>query len=172
MIRKMMLCSAIVFFATNTATAAQAPTDQEILAKFEKNLAEAVISNDTKQIEPMWADDFYSFNSTTGSRSTKAQAMADIKAMDAVVTDMTFPPFFIRIFGSTALVQGTNTQTALYKGKMIKGSYVWFDIFEKRNGHWMWIISESTEAGTKITDRVTCDQDFCARTQPGFSVKK
>jgi hypothetical protein len=172
MSRKLMLCFSIGCIATITATAAQAPTDQEILAKFEKNLAEAVITNDTRKIEPMWADDFYSFNSTTGSRSTKAQAMADIKATDAVVTDMTFPPFFIRIFGSTALVQGTNQQTAIYKGKTIKGSYVWFDVFEKRHGHWMWIVSESTEAGAKITDQVSCDQDFCARTQPGFTVKK
>jgi hypothetical protein len=157
---------------TITASPAFAETDQETLAKFERNLAEAVIKNDTAAIEPMWADDFYGFNSTTGDRETKAQVMADIKATDAVVNEMNFPPFFIRVFGSTAFVQGTNGQTATYKGKVTKGNYVWFDVFEKRNGHWMWIVSESTLVGAKTTDKVTCDQAFCARTQPGFSVKR
>ncbi len=155
-----------------TATAANAETDEETLAKFEKNLAEAVVTNDTRIIEPMCADDFYAFDSTTGGRGTKADLIAGIQSKEAIVTEMKFPPFFVRIFGSTGFVQGTNEQTTLYKGKVIHGTYVWFDVFEKRGDHWMWIVSESTKVYSRITDKIICDKPYCERSQPGFSVKK
>jgi hypothetical protein len=155
-----------------TATAANAETDEETLAKFEKNLAEAVVTNDTRIIGPMCADDFYAFDSTTGGRGTKADLIAGIQSKEAIVTEMKFPPFFVRIFGSTGFVQGTNEQTTLYKGKVIHGTYVWFDVFEKRGDHWMWIVSESTKVNSRITDKIICDKPYCERSQPGFSVKK
>ncbi len=172
MMRMSALTALIGLVASIAATAANAETDEETLAKFEKNLAEAVVTNDTKIIEPMCADDFYSFDSTTGGRGTKADLIAGIQSTEATVTAMKFPPFFVRIFGSTGFVQGTNEQTTLYKGKVIHGTYVWFDVFEKRGDQWMWIVSESTRVNSKITDKVICDKPYCARSQPGFSVKK
>ena len=154
------------------ATPASTQTDEQVLATFEKDLAKAVVTNDTSTIEPMCAEDFYSFDSTTGSRGTKADLLTNLRATDATVSNMKFPPFFVRIFGATGVAQGTNEQTAVYKGKVIRGTYVWFDVFEKRNGRWFWIVSESTQVNAKITDKVTCSQPYCARTQPGFIVKK
>lgn len=154
------------------AMAQPADADAATLAKFEKDLAQAVVSNDISVIEPVCADDFYSFNSTTGHRGTKADLLADLRATDGIATEMKFPPFFVHIFGSTGFAQGTNEQVTLYKGKRIHGSYVWFDVFEKRNGRWVWIISESTEVNARITDKQMCKQPYCAPNQPGFTIKR
>jgi hypothetical protein len=152
----------------------RAQTPEEALATIEKNFAQMQITKNEKTIEAVsavMADDFYSFNSANGVRSTKKQLLNAIRSPKYVVTSMDFPPFFIHVYGSTAIAEGTNTSTATWDGQNAGGSFVWFDVFEKRNGRWMWIVSQSSKADEKIADKIRCDKSICATSHPGFSVK-
>src|ERR1700733_11534992 len=64
-----------------------------------------------------------------------------------------------------------NTSTATWDGQNAGGSFVWFDVFEKRNGRWMWIVSQSSKADLKIAAKISCDKSICATSHPGFSLK-
>jgi hypothetical protein len=156
------------------AVKASAQTPEEALATIEKNFALMQITKNAKTIETVsavMADNFYSFNSANGVRSTKKQLLDAIRSPRYVVTSMDFPPFFIHVYGSTAIAEGTNTSTATWDGQNVGGSFVWFDVFEKRNGRWMWIVSQSSKADEKIADKIRCDKSICATEYPGFSLK-
>ena len=155
-------------------TPASTQTDEQTIAQFERNLAQAVITKDTTAIEAMWPADFYAFNLTTGTRSTRAEYRAGIKLKSYTVTAMHFPRFLVRVFGSTAIAQGTN-DGSLYavvqgKKKLIPFRNAWFDVFEKRNGRWVWLVSTSPFVGQKVTDKVVCTKPFCALNEPAFAV--
>jgi len=166
------LAVSLGLLASATANKANEESPEATLTRIEKDFAETQITKDTKAVEPAMADDFYSFDPATGSRRSKAELIASIKPSEYVITSMSFPPFLIRVFGSTAIAQGTNDAVGMAKGKPFKVNFVWFDVFEKRNGHWVWIVSESSQENIKITTKNMCDKPYCAANQPGFSVKQ
>ncbi|HSZ08657.1 MAG TPA: nuclear transport factor 2 family protein [Steroidobacteraceae bacterium] len=154
--------------------AAAAQTPEAELAAIEKNFAQVQITKDPKTIEALsavMAADFYSFNPTRGVRITKKQLLDAVASPKYVVTSMDFPPFFIHVYGSTAIAEGTNTSTATWDGQNAGGSFVWFDVFEKRNGRWIWIVSQSSKADEKIAADIHCEKFICTTSHPGFSLK-
>jgi hypothetical protein len=44
-------------------------------------------------------------------------------------------------------------------------------VFEKRNGRWIWIVSESSKADDRIVAEIHCEKSVCATSHPGFSLK-
>jgi ketosteroid isomerase-like protein len=151
---------------------AQAP--EEALASIERNYAQMQITKDPKTIEAVsavMADDFYAFDPANGVRRIKKQILDSATSPKYVATSMDFPPFFIHVYGSTAIAEGTNTSTATWNGQDASGSFVWFDVFEKRNGRWIWIVSQSSKADEKIAAAIRCDKSICATSHPGFSLK-
>ncbi len=174
MTKRCSLVLALGLLANTAAAKQKTETAEKTLANFEKDFAQSQITKDAKlfaRIEATMSDDFYWFDLTNGSRANKADVLEGIKSPDYVVTAMNFPPFSIHIFGSTALVQGTNDAAGSFKGKPWSGTYVWFDVFEKRDGRWVWIVSQGSKVDQKVTDKALCDKPFCAANQPGFSVK-
>jgi hypothetical protein len=173
-IRTMSLAAILGLSPSFAASAATTQSPEEELATIEKNFAQLQITKDPKAIEAVsaaMAEDFYSFNPTRGVRMTKKQLLDGVASPKYVVKSMDFPPFFIHIYGSTAIVEGTNTSTATWEGQDLSGSFVWFDVFEKRHGHWIWIVSQSSKADDKIVAEVHCDKSICMTSHPGFSLK-
>jgi hypothetical protein len=169
----MKLFSVVVLFGVilNTGASNAAETPEEAVAKIEKDFAEAQITKDAKlfaRIEAAMSDDFISLDPTVRSSITKKQLLAFVESPDYVVSAMKFPPFLVRVFGSTAVVQGANDTVASLKGKDASGSFVWLDVFEKRDGHWVWIVTQGGEVDAKVAAKVVCDKPYC---QPGFSLK-
>ena len=166
----------LAFIAGLTAIPAKAQTAEETLATIEKDFATAQITKNPKAFEAIAAvmsDDFYSFDPTSGVRLTKKELIAAIQSPDYLASTMEFPPFFIRIFGSTAVVQGTNYELGSINGKEFSGTYAWFDVFEKRDARWVWIVSQSSKVDDKITAKAVClTGSWCDGTQPGFSLHK
>ena len=128
------IVSVVAFFgltlnAAAMKASAQAPEDA--LATIEKNFAQMQITKAPKTIaavSAVMADDFYSFDPTSGVRSTKKQLLDAVASPKYVVTSMNFPPFFIHVYGSTAIAEGTNASTATWAGQNAGGSLVWFEI--------------------------------------------
>jgi hypothetical protein len=53
----------------------------------------------------------------------------------------------VKVLGSVAVVQGTNTEKSTSAdGKDSSGKYAWMDVFVKRDGKWVVVRSQSTEA--------------------------
>ena len=166
----------LAFIAGLTVIHGKAQTAEETLAKIERDFATVQITKNPKAFETMTAvmsDDFYSFDPTSGVRLTKKELIAALQSPQYVACKMEFPTFFIRIFGSTAVVQGTNYELGSINGKEFSGTYAWFDVFEKLDGRWVWIVSQSSKVDDKITAKAVClTGSWCAGTQQGFSLHK
>jgi hypothetical protein len=173
--RPLNLALALVLAGSLVAPSAHAQSDEQELAQIERDYAQVQISRDPKAIDAIaarMADDFYFYDPISGVRATKLALIQSIRTGDYSVASMSFPPFVVRVFGSTAVVQGTNDGTQTVGGKDDSGAWAWLDVFEKRDGKWTWIFSESGKAGQALSAEVHCDKAICSRTQPGFSVKR
>jgi hypothetical protein len=83
-----------------------------------------------------------------------------------------FRPFSIRVFGSTAILEGVDSFTGTFAGQDISGVYAWIDVFEKRSGRWIWLFSQSGQVGDKLSDKDPCSGPSCPAARPGFSLKR
>jgi hypothetical protein len=106
------------------------------------------------------------------SGASKEQMLKGIRSEKLVVDSTDFRPFSIRVFGSTAIVEGTNTSTGTFDGKDISGAFAWVDVFEKRGGHWIWLFSQSGLVGDKLSDKDPCSGPSCPAEHPGFSLRR
>jgi hypothetical protein len=154
---------------------AQAGTDEETLAKFEKDYAQMQITKDPKAIAAVSAkiaEDYFFYSPTNGAIATKKALLAYIQQPDNIVTSMIFQPFFIKVFGSTAVVEGVNESTGHYGDRDTSGTFAWMDVFEKRHGHWVWLVGSSGRVDEKLTGNIRCDKTICtdSNRHPGFSL--
>jgi protein-disulfide isomerase len=84
-----------------TVTSASAETPEESIARIENEVAQAIINRDIKVLEERFADDFIGYGPTTLRKTTKTDIISAVKSGDYVVTAFKYPPFTIRVFGST-----------------------------------------------------------------------
>jgi hypothetical protein len=108
---------------------------------------------------------------TEGSRLSKAELLDSVRRQTLPITTMSFPVLAVKVSGSVAIAQGTNTATLLRQGKELHGAWAWMDVFEKRGGRWYWLASENSMVGDKITDRFVCAPQLCPL-QPGFTLTR
>jgi hypothetical protein len=161
--------------AAPTTAQTKAETSQEALAKIERDFATMQVTKDEKLIGAVaarMADDFFFYDLSNGGMGSKSQLLASIRSARYIVASMNFPPFIVRIFGSTGIVQGVNDSTGTIDGHDAGGTFVWFDVFEKRDGHWMWISSQSSKVGEAISPKLSCPEAMCRTHQAGFSLKR
>ncbi|MDQ0464114.1 hypothetical protein QO010_001885 [Caulobacter ginsengisoli] len=149
--------------------------DEEALAKIEYDFANMQITKDPATIERMAGIMDAGFRFTDPARrdwgASKEQVLMTIRSDKLVIASTDFRPFTIRIFGSTAIVEGVNSSTGAFDGRDISGTFAWVDVFEKRDGRWIWLFSQSGFIGDKLSDKEACDA-ACPGLQPGFSLKK
>jgi hypothetical protein len=50
----------------------------------------------------------------------------------------------VKVLGSVAVVQGSDTEKSTNDGKDSSGKYVWTDVFAKRDGKWVAVRSQVT----------------------------
>ncbi len=51
----------------------------------------------------------------------------------------------VRVFGTTAIVTGSNTEKSKENGRDTSGKYVWTDAFVNQNGLWKAVASQSAK---------------------------
>jgi hypothetical protein len=157
-------------------SAAFAGPDEDELAKIEYDFAAMQITKDSATIErvaAVMADDFrFTDPARRDSGASKAQMLRGIRSEKLVITSTDFRPFYIRVFGSTAIVEGVNSAVGAFDGHDISGTFAWVDVFEKRGGRWIWLFSQSGLVGDKVSDKDACTGPSCPVAHPGFSLRK
>lgn len=77
--------------------------------------------------------------------SNKAQGLADLKSGAAKIDSFVLGELKVRVYGDTAVVNGTDTEKSSYKGKDTSGQYSWTDVFVKQGGAWKAVNSHVTK---------------------------
>ena len=114
----------------------------QTLQAMERAWLNAEKNNDAAAFEEVVADDWIAIT-PDGKTQTKAERAAEIKALHT--TSTTMGDMKVRVFGSSAVVNGTDDETIVEEGKESSHHYVWTDVFVKRNGKWLAVASQTTQ---------------------------
>lgn len=133
--------------AKPAAPAKSASVEQELI-KLENDWNDAMVKRDLAALGKILADD-WTFIDPEGAILTKAQALANLKSGEDVVTSAVADEMKVRVYGDAAVVLGRNTVKEQYKGKDTSGQYRFTDTFIKKDGRWQCVAS----AATKITKK-------------------
>jgi len=142
-----LLLSAFVAlaFAQTQTPAVKGPSAAESVKQLEHDWVDAVIAGDIDKVSQILADDWIGVG-YDGSKENKQSHLADMKSGKAKLESFEFGPMDVKVLGSVAVVQGTNSEkSTTTDGKDSSGKYAWMDVFVKRDGKWLIVRSQSTE---------------------------
>ena len=128
---------------------AKGPSASESIKQLEHDWADAAKVGDADKVSQILADDWIGVG-YDGAKETKESHLADMKAAKFKLESFEFGPMDVKVLGSVAVVQGTNTEKSTSaNGKDSSGKYAWMDVFVKRDGKWVIVRSQSTEAAVR-----------------------
>jgi uncharacterized protein (TIGR02246 family) len=138
-------CVGLAFAQTQTH-AIKGPSAAGSVKQLEHDWVDAVIAGDADKVSQILADDWIGVG-YDGSKENKQSHLADMKSGKAKLESFEFGPMDVTMLGSVAVVQGTNTEKSKSTdGKDSSGKYAWMDVFVEREGKWVIVRSQSTEA--------------------------
>jgi ketosteroid isomerase-like protein len=115
-----------------------------ILMQMERDWSQAGLKKDFKTLDRIMADDWVSIDSL-GQATTKAQTLSAMKSSQSSEQSIALGEMKVRVFGTAAIVTGTDVEKGTYKGQDSSGKYAWMDVFVKRNGRWQAVASQTTK---------------------------
>src|ERR1700719_270680 len=120
-----------------TALLSQAKSDknsaEQTLIQMEHDWSQADTQKDVAALNRILAEDWIGID-FQGTVLTKAEGLKQVDLhSDATETESTeLAEMKIRLFGSAALVSGTEIERSQYKGRDSSGKYIWTDVFVLR----------------------------------------
>lgn len=140
-ISKMSLLIASVCFSP---VFAQAPgsSDAETIKQLERDWTDAQKTGNTNKLAQILADDWVGLD-YDGAKMTKKELLDALKSGTMKMSSVDVGPMDVKILGSVAIVQGSDTETSSSKGKDTSGKWVWMDVFVKQGGKWRAVRSQS-----------------------------
>ena len=146
----LMICAGVgmVFANTpsSTAPAASASTSDTI-KQIEHEWTAATIAGDYDKVSQIIGDDWTGI-SFDGSKMTKQSFLADLKSGKDKAESVEIGPMDVKVLGSVAIVQGSDTEKSITNGKDTSGKWVWMDVFVKRDGKWVAVRSQAARVGS------------------------
>lgn len=128
--------------APKTAPAKTAgPSISDAVKQLEHDWTDAAMANDADKVGMILADDWMGIG-PDGTTATKTAYLADIKSGASKLTAFDFGAMTVKVIGSVAIVQGSDTEKSMAKGKDSSGKYVWMDVFANRGGKWQAVRSQ------------------------------
>jgi len=129
-------CVGLVFAQTQTQPVSQA------IQQLEHDWVAAAKAGDADKLGQILADDWAGMG-YDGKKQTKQGLLADIKSGASKLESFEFGPMDVKVIGSVAVVQGSDTEKSTTNGKDSSGKWVWMDVFVKRDGKWLAVRSQT-----------------------------
>lgn len=126
--------------AAPTAGQAKGSSVSQTLMQMEKDWLAAQKAGDIDKLSQIVAGDWVGINN--GKRETRQSYLAAVKSGEAKIESFEIGPMSVKVLGSVAVVQGSDTETGLTNGKDSSRKYVWMDVFVKRAGKWVALRSQ------------------------------
>ena len=147
-----MLPRALLLCLLAALSAAPAPlqdarSDQEILARLERDWDAAFHRKDVRFVETVLADEFVA-TYADGSRADKAKELALAATFNQQIDSSVLDEFIVKVFGDTAVVWFTQHLVGPKDGKPVALTFRYVDVFVLRAGRWQCVASQSTKVTT------------------------
>ena len=118
--------------------------DSKTFIDIENAWAKAYVAKDTAAIGGALSDEWIGQSDGT-SRYSKADFIADIKSGKLAYKAITLRDMKVRVFGTTAVVQGYDDEKSSWGKTDTSGSYSWIDVFVSKGGKWVAVASQVTK---------------------------
>jgi ketosteroid isomerase-like protein len=128
--------------AQTPMTQAKGPSVEQTVMQLEHAWIDAVKAHDANKLGQILADDWVELD-YDGTKETKPSMLADVKSGAEKIESFEFGPMDVKVLGSVAVVQGSDTEKSSSKGKDTSGKWVWMDVFVLRGGKWVAVRSQS-----------------------------
>ena len=114
------------------------------IIQMEEDWVQAALKKDAGAMDRLIADDWIgiAFN---GTILTKAEVLNDLKSGATASQAIELGPLKVRVYGDTAIVNGTSIEKSIWQGKDSSGHYVLVDVFVNRKGRWQVVSSQVTK---------------------------
>lgn len=129
-------------FAQAQTPPAKGSSVAEAVKQLEHDWVDATKAGDTDKLGQILADDWTAIG-FDGSKQTKQSYMADWKSGKSKLESFEFGPMDVKVMGSVAVVQGSDTEKSTTNGKDSSGKFAWMDVFAKRDGKWVAVRSQT-----------------------------
>ena len=124
------------------ATKPGASGTAEAVKQLERDWSEAMKARDIDKLSQILADDWSGLG-YDGAKATKKEYLNDLKSGASKLESFEFGPMDVKVIGTVAVVQGSDTEKSSSKGKDTSGKWVWMDVFVNRDGKWQAVRSQS-----------------------------
>jgi uncharacterized protein (TIGR02246 family) len=131
-------------FAQDKMAPAKSPSTADAVKQLEHGWSDAMTAGDADKIAQFLADDWVAIG-PDGSTLTKQAYIANYKSGKSKTQSFDFGPMTVKVIGSVAIVQGSDTEKSVANGKDSSGKYVWMDVWEKRDGKWLAVRSQNAK---------------------------
>ena len=139
----LLACACVgLAFAQAQTPPAKGPSVADAVKQLEHDWVDAAKASDTDKLGQILADDWAGIG-YDGSKQTKKTYVADWKSGKSKLESFEFGPMDVKVMGSVAVVQGSDTEKSATNGKDSSGKFVWMDVFAKRDGKWVAVRSQS-----------------------------
>ena len=145
----LLICASVGIVYAQTMKPAAAPATPGVSAtvkQLEHDWTDAMKAGDGDKVAAILADDWTSIG-PDGAKETKTEFVAGIKSGEYKISSFEFGPMDVKIVGGVAIVQGTDTEKSVTKGKDSSGKFLWMDVFTKRGDKW--VVVRSVDAMVK-----------------------
>ncbi len=137
----LLVCACLAPAYGGSKKPATTMTTVDEIKQLERNWTAAMEAANSSQLSQILADDWTGLY-TDGATLTKQQFLGELKSGDMKLQSFEFGPMDVKVIGSVAVVQGSDTEKSSMKGKDTSGKWVWMDVFEKRDGKWQAVRSQ------------------------------
>jgi ketosteroid isomerase-like protein len=123
-------------------------TDQAVVnavKQVEEEMGNAMIRRDIKMLTEIYADDFATITAN-GKVLTRKDILQKFESPDNHLESFQNGPMDVQVFGRYAVAHAGVTEKRIRDGKDASGQFVWTDLLENRDGHWVVVRS----AGAKV----------------------
>jgi hypothetical protein len=146
---KILICAcAALMLSAGAACAQQKLVKEQELLDLENAWSKAIVQKDTAKISSILADDWMG-QDDTGKISDKAKLLSDMQSPKSSVTSMVNHDMHARIVHGVGIVQGSDDEKSMSKGRDTSGTYTWMDVFAMRDGGWQVVASQITKVKQK-----------------------
>jgi ketosteroid isomerase-like protein len=140
-----LLCVGLALAQTQTppaGTMSKAPSVSDSIKQLELDWENAMKSGDLDRLSAILADDWVGIGAH--GKETKASFLAEYKSGASKIESFEMGPMDVKVIGSVAVCQGSDTEKSTTKGTDTSGKWVWMDVFVNRGGKWVAVRSETT----------------------------
>jgi len=124
----------------NTATAQVGGVEQQ-LKQIEDNWQKATRTKDATLLKRIIAEDWVATN-VKGNALNREQYISQTNANPDLVQSNENFDMQVRVYGNMAVVTGGLAEKGTRNGAAYADTYRWTDVFVKRGGHWLAVVSQ------------------------------